>query len=257
MRDVPPPEVMRAIVELYQLTFTPVPFTSKEQLVRYVSKDGTGLGPWFDELWDEYEERDSVLAHDNEGNVYRFIRTLTLYVVRDRPIDGVANEYVRETLDETVEWPDGRLEKRRFNNTLSEKIRWKEGGVWLPLFRYYRKHVRRAAREELGIALTRKFLEMPWLQRIWPSMSYVKTKAATPGPDSTLDIKRNDKNRPGVVTYNRLYNYFLKLHKQFWRAEYRESKYDQTGNLKKTLVHRWIATSSKASLVAPTRHGAT
>lgn len=247
MCDLPPQEVLTAVTDLYNLHFPLTPFASKEELLRYLSKDGTNPGPWFDELWDEYLEYDSILAHDDEGNVYRFIRTITLYVVRDRRSDVAGGYVVRETLDETVEWPDGRVTKRRFNNSLSEKIRWKEGGAWRPVLTNRRKHVRRTALEELGIWLTRRYLQWPWLRWINSHWSYMKTPSS--GRDSTLDVKKDDPSRPGVITYNRLYHFFLRLSARFWAPEYREVKRDRMGNVRKTLIHRWVAASSRSSSV--------
>lgn len=237
MHDRAPQELLDGLRYYYQLSFVPILFADCDELRRYLGIEGDDP-PWFVDMWKEYLEYDSILAHDGNGGVYRFIRTVTLYVVRDRTLN---RRTVRETLVETVEWPDDTATKRTFNNTASEKIHFKMDGVWVLYPGGWRRIIRRAGTEEFGILLTRRYLRYPWLRRISKVLYY---KDPESGSNSTLSVKRDDPKRPHVTTYNRLYHFFLKFHRRFWKQQYREEKRDEFGNLIKTMVHHWVVASS-------------
>lgn len=256
MYDPAPQELLVGLRQYYGISFIPTPIRDQNELRALLgikTRNQSLLGmfwyalcslfgkapqdpPWFVELWEEYVAYDSILAHDNNGSVYRFIRTVTLFVVRDR-VSHSGRGFVRDTLAETIEWPDGSVTARAHNNTTSEKIHWKENGRWMLIPRNRRSIVRRAAWEEFGIKLTRKYLKAPWLR--WIAAAVLYYKDAESGKNSTHSVKMDDPKRPGVTTYNRLYHAFLKLDKPFWKDEYREEKRTKDGRLIKTMVHRW------------------
>lgn len=244
MHDIAPRELLVALKSIYLLEFVPTPILSLVELGELLEAKQAKLGPWVEELWDEYLDYDSILAHDGEGNVYRFIWTITLLVMREHSNRHVRRSMPRllrrEYLRETIEWPDGRITERTYNNTLSEKWKWKVNGKWRFTESNWRKQVRQAGVEELNINLTKQFLHAPWLRRFGPTLRYFKDPK-TGTEEIPIDRKDDDHKRPHVITYNRLIHVFLKLHEVYWRAEYREPKFDRHGNLKKTMVHTWEA----------------
>lgn len=246
MFEIAPQELLEQIRYEFDLDFVPVPIRTLEELLRALTRAGSNLGPWVDELWEEYQIYDCILALDASGSVHRFIRTVTVLVVRDRVIkedsDGVITKRtIREYLKESIEWPDGRTTERPYNNTLSEKWRWCVELKWIILARNWRKVVRRAVEEELGVWLTQKYTLSPWLQRFTESVRYFKDPET--GTKGKLHVKADDPKRPGVTTHNHLQHAFLKLHERFWKASYREEKL-RKGILWKTMVHRWASTSA-------------
>ncbi|MDB5189419.1 MAG: hypothetical protein JWL82_376 [Parcubacteria group bacterium] len=226
------PKLLRS---LYDLDFTPILFTSRRQMVRHLKARGKSLGKWFKVAWLEYEDHDSILAfHPETGDVLRFIRTITFYITREHDEQHLKRA---EVLHESIEWPDGTVTKREYNNTLSEKWNWDEIRI--------RDAQKRALEEELGKTLGRKYLTSPWLHRIRTGISYFKDPETGVGKGFAMAVKRDDPKRPGIdVTYNRLFHYTLKLHPDNWEEEYREEKRDKrTGKLIKTMIHGWRSTN--------------
>jgi hypothetical protein len=238
MFETAPPELLLALKEVYRLDFIPIPFKERNEFEAALLALHPGLGAWVDEIWEEYRDYDCILAHDGQGNIHRFIRTVTLLVVRDRPLKN--GRMVREHLRETIEWPDGSRTERRYNNSLSEKWKWRIGGSWIVLPRNWRNVIRRAVLEELGIRLTHRFLRAPWIIRFGSSVHYYKDPMAT--MSGSVEVKTDDPKRPHVTTHNLLFHFFLKLHEMFWKQSYREEKW-RAGHLVKTMVNSWSPTS--------------
>lgn len=253
MFETAPPELLQQLRQEFNLDFLPVPIVSLEDLLQALAASGNNLGLWVDDLWEEYQDYDSILAFDNGGNAHRFLRTITSLVARDRVLKDSSSgrfsskETVREYLKESIEWPDGRVTERLYNNTLSEKWRWRVGTRWIIHPRNWRKVVRRAVLEELGVLLTKQFTRSPWLQRFTSNVWYFKDPET--GTKGTVDVRLEDKKRPNVITHNHLHHTFLKLHPKFWKTAYREEK-RRAGVLVKTMVHTWTPAEVPSRLPA-------
>ncbi|HYF29248.1 MAG TPA: hypothetical protein VEA36_02695 [Candidatus Paceibacterota bacterium] len=249
MFETAPQELLLALKDIYGLSFIPVPFETREELDGALTDAGAPLGPWVDELWEEYTDYDSILAHDGQGNIHRFIWTMTFLVIRERRRDDLPGSDLmsREVLKERIEWPDGRVSERQYANTMSEKLRWRRAGVWIWTFRKWRPEVVRAVKEELGVCLTRSFLGRPWLVRVMPDVHYYKDPET--GASGAIVVKEHDPKRPKVQTHNRLFHFILKLHKRFWKAAYREAK-RRHDRLVKTMVHTWAPAEDRVRLPA-------
>lgn len=226
----------------YELEGRLVVIETKEELIRHLRSMGQRPEEWgsgtdrtrsLDELWEEHEEDDNVLAILPGGNVGRFIRTVTLYIKRDRRVGPERIE--TDVLREYVIWPDGREEERPYINSGSEKIKVSE------------KHpdaaVKRFFQDELGISVSKKHRRHPFLQKIvGDTIRYFKD--ATTGVARTVDI-HHSRSYPLVVTYNRLYHYLWNMttiSHQYWRPLYREV------HKRKTLEFRWQSTSASVRI---------
>lgn len=240
----PPPEVCLAVKEMYRLDFVPRPFQSWSQFELALLMHGTRPTDVHRELWEEYTLHDSILAAGPTGLPHRFIVTYTLYVTRDLEHHDSSDPFShlkvrREYLHETIEWPTGEITERAYNNSLSEKRKWKnEKGKWRLTLSGSRNEVRRAVIEELGIRLTRRYLKRPFLTLIHAAIKYYRDVMG-----SEMDVKEDDKKRPGVVTYNILIHFHLNLVQRFWKDAYRERKF-RLGKLVKTMVHTWRSTDT-------------
>lgn len=221
----------------YDLNFTPQIIETKEALIAHLRDAGQHPETWgsgndrtrsLDELWEEHEEDDNVLALLPDGSIGRFIRTVTLYVKLDRNEDG---RIVTDVLREYVLWPDGRVEERPYLNSGSEKLKVHE------------KHpdaaIRRFFSDELGLTVRKSHRRYPYLQKIvGTTVNYFKD--AVTGIARKIDI-HDSRSFPMVVTYNRLYHFLWNMTlvaKNYYKATYREH------HKRKTLEFRWQSANS-------------
>lgn len=216
----------------YKLDFTPKLIESKEELIAHLRSLGQQPEEWgtkddrtrsLDELWEEHEDDDNVLAILPDGSVGRFIRTVTLYVKRDISVGG--GLFITEVLREYVIWPDGREEERSYQNSGSEKLKVTE--------MHPDAAIRRFFKDELGLSVSKKHRRYPFLQKIvGDTLKYFKGAA---GSERAVNMHPS-RSYPMVVTYNRLYHYLWNMTgigRQYWRKIYREN------HKRKTLEFRW------------------
>jgi len=226
MTTIVGPRMPRVLLKMmYRLDFEPDRIVSKQELCELLAVDGVSPPAWVTKLWDEYESHESILARDPSGSgVLRFIRTITLRIIRECTIDGVE---VSEVLWENILHADGAMEKRPHGNTVSEKMLWEET--------HPMRAVRRCLLEELEIRIThaqRRFLRHPYLQLITTFFGMVRD----PLTDLMGELfkKADDPKRPGVTTYNFLYHWLWRMPEYLWREEYREP-HDN-----KIMIFRWM-----------------
>lgn len=233
--------------QTYELNFTPQIIESKEELIAHLQAAGQQPEAWgrrndrtrsLDELWEEHEEDDNVLALLPDGSVGRFIRTVTLYIKLDRwDEDG---RVITDVLREYIIWPDGREEERPYINSGSEKLKVSE------------KHpdaaIRRFFTDELGISVSKSHRRYPYLLKILgSSLGYFKDVAT--GIARKIDI-HDSRSFPAVVTYNRLYHFLWNMTlvaKRYWKETYREN------HKRKTLEFRWKSANAPVRVPTPPR----
>ena len=232
-----PQERTELIHAIYGVEKAVEPFvlvTDKQELFHYLKSKGMvpeiwGTRDWpgtrsFDELWEEYQDEDSVLAVMRNGDVARFIRTITLYIYRDKWYPGHAKP-TREILREFVLLPGRPERERHYANSASEKMKWFESD---PL-----DAIRRLLTDELGLRVIEQHLREPLLLEVPDSVSYMKD-----GKEALkIDIHQSHAY-PGIVTHNRLCHYMYKLVKRYWEDVYREVQD------RKILEFRWKSTNA-------------
>jgi hypothetical protein len=218
------PQIASALLKvIYRLDYLPERIRTKDELIACLARVNVPHAPWVDELWEEYCCNDSVLAVNPAGGVLRFIRTITLRIFRER-VD--AEGMLIEVLWETIEYPDGRIEARKYGNTVSEKMLWTET--------HPMRAVRRCLQQELGIRIThrlRPLLRHPHLQLLVNIFGLVRDPMTNLMGEPFE--KKNDPKRPGVTTYNFIFHWAWKMAQEFWKETFREPHRD------KVMVFDW------------------
>ncbi len=231
-----PLERARLLRDLYGLSFTPVIIASKEELFQHLEKEGKRPQEWgkdedrtrsFEDLWEEFTEDDCVLAILPGGEIGRFIRTVTIYITRDKPYYDKQDrnrglKVTPEVLREFIIWPGGKVEERPYINSGSEKLKWSENHPTYAIRRFFY--------EELSLQVSKKYRRHPYMVELPRAVSYYKQGSTNLATEVDMHASRS---YPGVVTYNRLYHYFWKMPQRYWKEIYREIQKN------KTLEFRW------------------
>lgn len=108
----------------------PLHITTREEAYRALGV-AESPGIWFERDWEKVEKNELIFAHDPNGCLLRFARVATLYAKRGvayrDPEDPTADKRKTvEVLRETIHYPDGTIEERAFNSTVSETMYHRE-----------------------------------------------------------------------------------------------------------------------------------
>lgn len=214
--------------ELYHLEREPFYITQKAALQMLLEFEGHATGQWFDNLWKEFENQEARFAHEVTGGdaVLRYIRTAAARITRHVRYRGASGDhgdkFTAEVLIEFIIGSDGEITLRRFQNSLSEKLKWTEHRP--------EKALLRGIIEELGIPISLKMLRKS-LKLVNGKINYWKDSRS--GLETEIDVHPSHKY-PGVKTHNQIYHYIWVMPERFWRPVYFETLSDG-----RTLVHIW------------------
>jgi hypothetical protein len=196
-------------------------------------------GTWFEKDWSKKESEELIFAANPDGGLFRFERVITLYAKRElafRNPDDPAAQAKRtvQVLRETIQHPNGRVEEREFNNTVSETIR----GAEHPL-----QTVRRCVcDEELHLRMTarqrRRYLNLRPLSEKPPHLYVIRRHGFRYDDETGLPyeayMRRVDPKRPNTTTLLAIYHFAWLVPKVFWRPQYREPQNDG-----RVLIFHW------------------